>query len=172
MQWPLLRPLTCLPGGNTSAAKRRFATAGVLGHFDPVDRILNSKIFLITNNFPQDESGIVAWVTIHSYALMWMFPWGYTEDFTSFTPCVRPDDYDDLVRVAKMTAKKPSNQIGLSNYLSTHVQLSQMFPDLSYFSTKDQFLFVSVFRGRSCPASNSGKQWSWVGHRNLMWNNL
>ena len=46
----------------------------------------------------EGESGIIAWVTFHSYSWMWMYPWGYTEDFGDFSPCVYTDDYDDLVR--------------------------------------------------------------------------
>lgn len=46
---------------------------------------------------PQEESGIAAWLTIHSYSWVWMFPWGFTVDFGDFSDCAYVDDYDDLV---------------------------------------------------------------------------
>ena len=45
----------------------------------------------IRNHCLGDDVDVCGW--------MWMFPWGYTEDFGDFSDCVYPDDYDDLVSI-------------------------------------------------------------------------
>lgn len=47
-----------------------------------------------------DQPGVAAWVTVHSYGWMWMYSWGFTEDFTQSGDCAKTDDYDDMVTVS------------------------------------------------------------------------
>ena len=39
---------------------------------------------------------VIAWVSVHAFGHMWMFPWGNTVDHAGGR-CERTEDYDDLV---------------------------------------------------------------------------
>jgi carboxypeptidase A2 len=60
------------------------------------------------NEFNRLASTLVAITTIHAYGNMWMFPWGNTINYNGFT-CERTADYDELMRVAMITANAIEN---------------------------------------------------------------
>ncbi len=49
---------------------------------------------------------VIAWVTLHAYGNMWMFPWGNTVNHDGNT-CERTEDYGDLVNILSH-GNKPS----------------------------------------------------------------
>ena len=63
---------------------------------------------------------MIAWVTVHAFGHMWMFPWGNTVEHAG-GKCERTHDYDDLVNYYVINSiyleKQPIIVIVLHTYL-------------------------------------------------------
>jgi len=86
----------CMEGASTNPCADTFC--GSSGGSEPETQVVSAESARIASSSNQR-----AWITMHSYGQMWMFPWGNTENHEGQT-CERADDHAEMEYVAEIAA--------------------------------------------------------------------